>query len=445
MNLFKKPVFHITLVLILITLLIVTVRIFTTPQGLDQHGYDYGFYAYTSTHLPESIWRYALGIDDDYGNHLFILADWLHLPAVSSMQILFIAFQVISALFVYLNLKKYSLLAAVSGVVLFAFSIAQAQAHTMFLWKNEYGQLLLLIAFFLTDLKLIRWTLIPLILILITHKTSSIIAFTSLGASFTFLQIKKAWPLLLILIGLAMAFLFGLNGYKYLKALSEADTRNGIFMTVKDYLTYSWYLIPLAAFGVYKSIKSKVELPWLAMLAFSLLIILAGGIFYQRMLFFADLGLIFFSAITLHYLNISQAKKVVLAGIVVIIAVVSFINFVKTTEPMISQDEISEIHNFSETHQGAFVLATSANDGPWLLGNLTGNVRLAAPGMFEDKSPFFAWQEFWINPKNQAFLNSYPQPLYIYERSSQSLPEDWPCLKQISANFHEYLCYKKPL
>lgn len=435
-NIAKSTITHI----LLICALLVTIRAISLPFGLDQYGYDYGFYSYAVTHTPLDSPAYFLGQVNDYGNHLFMVLNWLGLPQIQSLEFLFLLFSVLASIVFYFYLKKYSLFATALGSSLLILSIPQTLHYSMFLWKGMYGQLLLLLAFLCLQNSKQILALLPTAFLLITHKTTSIIALSSLGLSYLFEVKKYRWVTLGVVLLFALIFLFALNGYEYIQALFKSDIRDGIFMTIKEYLLYSWYLLPLAGYGIWHSIKSRVELHWLSMLVITSLVIIFQGVFHQRLILFADLSLILFSSLTIHYLKLNYTYKIVVILVIAGVALNNLLVFSKDLSPQITQTEIVEIKNFSKNHQGAFVLALSAQDGPWLLANLSGNIRLAAPGLFEDERSLVQWQNFWIQPKNTSFLNLFPQPLYLYEKSSKVYSEPWECLENVSENFYKYIC-----
>lgn len=436
------------LLYILIGGAIVTVIFLTHPLGSNNYGYDYGFYSYAVIHTPLDSPAYFIGQVNDYGNHLFVILNWLRLPQLPTLHILFVLFFIVSGILFYELVKKFGKWPAFTAIALFTLSIAQSQANTMFLWKAAYGQLLLLTIFLLIEFKKnLFWQSIPLVFLFITHKTTSIIALLALTPYYVFSPFKKK---ALILVGLAVAgviFLFGLNGFNYIQQLLNSNVQNGLFLSLVEYLKYSWYLIPGAAWGVYISLKSKTNLVWLGLLITCVVFIIFQLTFHQRLLLYADLGLIYFNALALSTLKTTHNYHKYLSVLIVIIALFSFIQFTKDyTVPQISEAEITEIQKFSALNQGAFVLALSAQDATWLLANLNGNIRLASPGLFEDKYSLTSWQNFWSNPKDQIFLNGFPTPLYLYQKSTIFYPEQqsqpWECLQKISDHFYKYTCSK---
>lgn len=433
-------------VYILISGLVIMAMLFTHPLGFNNYGYDYGFYSYAVQHTPLDSPAYFAGQVNDYGNHLFVILNWLRLPQVQTLDILFLLFFISSEILFYEILKKYGWLVSGTGVTLLILSIAQNQLYSMFLWKAAYGQVLLLLIFFLIqEQKKYHWELLPLLLLFITHKTTSIMALAALTPHYLFATIKNKKVVILTVAIAGLFFFLGLNGLNYTKQLLHSEVQNGLFLNIGLYLKYSWYLLPLASFGAYQSYKTRRNLPWLGLLTVSLLFIIFKITFYQRIILYADLALIYFSALTIYQQRNNLRAQKILVILTLFIAFSNFLFFTKTdSKPEVTDQEITEIQNFSQSHQGAFVLSLSAQDGPWLLANLNGNIRLAAPGLFEDKYSEQTWKTFWTNPKNQTFFEPYPKPLYLYERStiffSQPTEQLWQCLDKVSDHFYQYIC-----
>lgn len=422
---------------------IIIIGLAAHPLGLEHYGYDYGFYAYAVQHTPLDSPKYFAGQVNDYGNHVFVVLNWLRLPQLPTLHILFMSFYGLSGILLYKMLAKHDKIAALTGVALFAFSVAQTQSYTMFLWKAAYGQMLLLATYLLIQKKKFYWEFLPVIIIAITHKTTAIMAMASLLPYYVLEPAKRRILVLSALGIISIIILFALNGYNYILQLVNSDVENGQFFNIAQYLRYTWYLIPAASFGIYQSVKSRTHLPWLSLLAVSILFILFKIAFHERLIMYADLALVFFAALTIAALKFNKHFQLVAAILLILLAMGNFLAFTKHhANPRITETEIEELRQFSRSHQGAFVVALSAQDAPWLLANLGGNIRLAAPGLFEDKKSRTEWEHFWLQPKNSAFLNSYPQPLFLYHRSSRLYPNSWECLQKISAHFFKYTCQK---
>lgn len=448
----KYKYFRIGITITLIGVLVLGVRFAVTyPYPIEFFGYDFGFYSYAVQHTHLSSLLYFLGLRTEYGTHLFVILNWLRLPQVPTLIFLYYTFQISSGIVLWFILRRHSKAAAWLGVIFFALSISQTKMHSMFLWKAAYGQLLMLLIIYLLDIK--KWYLasISSILLLIAHKTTIIIFGLSFITS-SLIQyqnkkiIKYSFVFAVILICASMVWNFSNpNYFQSLFSSTEASIEHGIFLSIKNYFTYSWLILLLAIFGIYKYRKDPNSIIWLSILGVSIFWIIAKLPFYNRILQYADLAIIYFAAtgttsIKSAWLN-TTAKKITTLCLIVIITLLQLINFKHTIEPLISQVEVNEIGEFANEHPGAFLLSINSTDAPWLLAYLHGNIRLAAPGLYENLHTIEQWKRFWQNPTNQDFLNSYPDPLYIYDRSGPQITGNEKCFERISPNIIKNLCH----
>ncbi len=427
---------------IIIIAFVCLTRFILFSLGVDNYGYDYGFYNYAIQHTPLNSFNYFLGQAHDYGNHLFVIINWLRIPQLPFLHISFYVLQGLSALVIFCYLKKYSVITAVVGVCIFLLSVPQNLLHSMFLWKAAYGQLLFLLLLILLESK--RWRLASLygVLLLITHQTSFII--TAVTASIysvsAIIRNKKVGLVILLstmLIVLTYLFLF--HGFSHIQTLLSAHIRNGFFLTLPQYLLQVWYLLPITIIGGYHLWQKQYFTIWHAVILVSVLWFVFELPFYQRIILYFDLVITILSAIGFAQLiKIFKSKTevtILMLGLV-ITSVLQLFWWLPTQAPQITNVEIAEIKNFSQNYQGAFVLVESAQDAPWLLANLYGNVRLAAPGLFEDTHSKDEWNQHFAEPTKIEFYQTYPEPLHIYSKA-KPISE---CLKNISQNFYKFVC-----
>ncbi len=433
-----------------LSFIILIFRLLIPEFPLEWYGYDFGFYSFAIQHTPLNSFSYLLGISHDYGNHLFVIINWLRLPQLPMLWILYYAFHVGSGIILWLILKRKSQLAGFVGVILFSASIAQYQLHTMFLWKAAYGQLLLLAAFYLLENNRWRLAVIPSVLLFITHKTTSVVYFIllTLYALITFRSQKKILISIAIsLIILIAAFLqtYGLlRLYKDFFAPINSAVAQGIFISTYTYLQYAWMLIAFAGGGLLLAYTNKrtdqQTTLWTILLFITLFWVVAKLPFSNRIIQYLDLALIFFAASSVTGFN-EKWQKMIAAIILCLTVIVQLYFFQKPISPLISGTEVMEIQKFTKSNQGAFVLATDAQDGPWLLAYLGGNIRLAGPGLFEDVLTYGEWNMLWNeDTDSQKLLSKFPQPLYIYERAGAFTPALESCLESVSDNFYRYTC-----
>lgn len=443
MDKFKLSTLALTLV---VGILLALIRTVTHPLGLNNYGYDYGFYSYAITHTNLHSLPYLFGQVNDYGNHLHVIFNTLRLPQIPSLEISFYAFGAITIFLLFLYLSKKSLWTSVIGSVWFIFSVAQTQVFTMFLWKTSYGLLLMLLFFIFFESKKYRLASISILLMLISHKTTVVMTLlsTSFYSAVTYIKQKSTLACLLLAGAvIALIYLFPFGGWSDFVQLNHNVAKQGIFMSFKTYLLFSWYLWPFAIYSLYESIKNKTTTLWLWLLVVSFIWIVFGLTLWERMIIYLDLALIIIAARTAGKLIVKLPNIYLKTGVAIMLLAVSLWQYqawLPSIKPQISESEILEIHNFAGEHQNSFVLALGAKDAPWLLANLSGNIRLGAPGLFEDFATQDDWQTLWINPNNQSFYQHFPSPLYLYQKDNQIYRDEWQCLEQISPHLFRYLC-----
>lgn len=161
--------------------------------------------------------------------------------------------------------------------------------------------------------------------------------------------------------------------------------------------------------------------------------------FHNRILLYVDLSMIYFAAYFLA--SVFSAKKYyrLVAISLLCLAAIFGLKYNFELDPLISVGQIKEIREFTGQLDYGFVLAVDSNDAPWLLG-FSQNVRLGAPGLFENFHSYEEWQKFWDGSGQQEFLSVYPRPLYVYERSDSVEGDGKICLSQVSQNFYQYIC-----
>ncbi len=430
-------------------LVIILVRILPAiGQPLYAYGYDYGFYRYAAQHLaPLSLHTVFTGISGGYNNSLFYIFNFLGLPVDASLTASHFLFAVLLGLAIFCFLKKYGLLTAWFGTLLTAFSLVQLESYTMFLWKTG-----LALPLFVWGLKCARnknylQLLIVILLLLITHRTSAIFFLLSIGAHLLVTQIQtKQWKLLALegsLLGISIAIFWTRLINLWNNTFTSTDqyfVRDGIFFYGQNKLLIVWPLLLLAAYGLYRFYKDKQSLlvPLLGLT--TLVWMLMRLPFYNRMLIYFDLALICLGAYALAILFHRYKSNMVITGVLCVFII--FIGYrgahaALTKPPLITKTELEELKNFKTNTQVPFVLATSANDAPWLLGFLQ-NSRLGAPGLFEDTHLEREWQTFWQGQHMEEFLSSFPQPLYLYHRSFPINLTD--CLIPVSPHFTHFIC-----
>lgn len=429
--------------LLSLTLLLVIRAVPLFKGSIGSFGYDYGFYLYAASHLhPLSLSGWLVALWGGYSNPLFYLAHAFFIPPNIIINQLYLLFTILLALSFYWFFgtnKK----AAAWAVILCATSLIQTESYAMFLWKNWAALPFLILAFKFYRDRNWRWLTVSAIAVALTHRTTLIILLLTLAITFTVeLNKEKKYQhliefLILVLgLGILGAFLPQLRSVAIdLLQNNNSYVRTGLFLERQNLFTLLWPYLLLALPGAYLYIKNKQPLILTVFTVVCGLWYIFHLPFYHRFLIYLDLSLIFYSAYFLGQQNFhTWLKKISLACVILFLTWQAY-NFASTKLPLISRSEIQEIKNFNQP--GAFILAVSADDAPWLLG-FAQNARLGAPGLLEDPHTFEEWNMFWQNQNQINFISKYPRPLYFYQRSYRMQNGIDECFLRISENFYQY-------
>lgn len=413
---------------------------------LGTFGYDFGFYLYTIKHIHYlTLYDLSSGITGGYNNPLFYILRLLPFSLESSLVASYILLVLGSGVALYTFVKKYSQTASLWAILLLAFSIPQNEMYLMFLSKTVLGLMLLLLAYqYLIEKRYALLTVISIALI-ITHRTTTILYGITLILYALFISLQKRKYKLFILESIALitasAIIFPYVHRPIHDFLFYPNTsvHEGIFLNIADFLKASWIYILLAIPGIYMYHKDK-EHPILPIfLSLSAGWVLLQLPFYKRILIYVDIALIIYAAYFLSKNKLPVLYKKI--GSIVIIGLLAFQvgAYYVYTQPLITTTKIQEIKAITAANSGAFIVATDASDAPWLLGYSNG-VRLAAPGLFEDRHTYAEWEKFWDKKPNQAFFNRYPRPLLIYTNTGSVINTISDCTERISGHFYKYVC-----
>lgn len=428
---------------LLIVLLFRTIPAWRAPLG--HFGYDYGFYLYAFEHASLASVKHSLAqFSSGYDNLLFWLASVLGLSSETVLIIIFLALQLIVGLVLYWLLAKQSRLAAVFAVLLFAVSLPQNEASLMFLFKYSVGLILLLAGFkFLLDKKYL-WFAGTTLLLLFSHRSTFIIYTLTVTLYFIYYlwqqRQRNALIFYLLLLGGIAGLIYQTDIFalQSLLSFSNPAVTMGIFLDQYNFVTVTLPYLILAVTGFATALYRKHNPLFLIFFIVSFLWLLLGLPFYNRVFLYWDLSLILLSSYLVTAIKLPQRYLYSLMILVIIITAVITLIHLSHQQPLISREEIKEIQNFTINHPGGFILALDSVDAPWLLAYQRG-VRLAAPGLFEDRHNHSQWLSFWQKP-HPAFLAAYPPPLFIYHKSFP-LPPDFQCAQPLTKNFSHFICH----
>ncbi len=429
--------------LLSLTLLLAIRAIPLFKGSIGSYGYDYGFYLYAASHLhPLSLSGWLVALWGGYSNPLFYLAHAFFIPPNIIINQLYLLFTILVALSFYWffgNNKK----AAAWAVILCATSLIQTESYTMFLWKNWAALPFLILAFKFYRDRNWRWLTVSTIVVSLTHRTTLIVLLLTLAVTFAIeLYKEKKYKSLSKFLALALGLVIFGTFFPQLRLVAtdllqnnNTYVRTGLFLEGQNLFSLLWPYLLLALPGAYLYIKNKQPLILTVLTGICGLWFIFHLPFYHRFLIYLDLALIFYSAYFLGQQKFhTWPKKIALACVILFLSWQSY-NFASAKIPLISKSEIQEIKNFNQP--GAFILALSADDAPWLLGYAK-NVRLGAPGLLEDPHTFEEWNMFWQNQKQIDFISKYPRPLYFYGRSYRLQGGIDICFLEVSKNFFFY-------
>lgn len=429
---------NVLILLLCLTVLFIIRILPTLHQPLGTLSYDYGFYLYAANH------PYITGVDlvnGTFDNPLFLLFNHIELSPETALNLSYLTASLLVGLGLFLLFKNKA--HSFWAIILLALSIPQSEAHTLYLWKYTLASFILLLSFkFIIEQKY-PLLLLSSSLIFLTHRSTSIIYFTCLliFSLFELLKQKKYILAAYLSIGVMLlgAIAFAFIKPSILQFLNHPNPalRDGIFLNNYNFASLTWVYIIFTILGLYFYIKNKQHPLLIIFFLVSLSWVIFKLPFYNRVLLYVDLGLIIFASYYLSKINFKQLSNVVLIGIVMFVLASNVVKYNLNKTPIITESEIDEIKYFSAPN--GFVLALSGQDAPWLLGYLQ-NKRLAAPGLFEDVSTYEQWLDFWSGQSSRSFLNKYPKPLFLYQRSFKIQGEIENCLNSHSENFSQYIC-----
>jgi hypothetical protein len=435
---------HTVWLILCLTGLLISRLLLLLKAPLSAFGYDYGFYLDALKNSQTINWQNLLtAFWGGFNNPIFYVFNLLHFPPQLALTLSYLCFSLLTGLALYWFFYPHNKTAGLFALLLFTLSLVQMESYAMFLYKHA-----LALPFFIFGFKFARekrwgWFTASTCLILLTHRTTSIIYFFTLGLYWIYkLIISKRYKLLGILFTFFCLLLTTCYLLLDLRLIilnlvqhNNYNVRTGLLFGQENILKYVWPLLPLALAGLVVSFKQKTNVLWLILSGLCLVWLTFHLPFYRRVWLYFDLSLIIFSAYFLSHLNWQKPSAKIAFGIILSFLAFRLGNFSLQKLPFIYRNEIQELQNFHSPT--GFILAVSANDAPWLLA-FTHGYRLGAPGLLEDPHTYPDWQNFWQGQNQRHFIASYPRPLYIYQRDWQ-LPKFnlSNCLKPLSPNFSE--------
>ncbi len=322
------------------------------------------------------------------------------------------------------------------STVLLILSPVYFHAYWFFLFKN-FLALSLFFCLLIAIRKNSWWAVILLSLVLpITHQSTTVIA----GVIIFIYTIIVWWRKENFWLPLGSWFLLTSVYLIYhptvVAKLSAPPV--AIFIDWLDFIQMTWPLLILATAGLWvlkKEILAKTDLfAWFIVVVAFLIFSLP---YHERVFLFAIFPLVIFGSVFLSRPGITK----------VLVVLVSFfifwIYFVQNYVPYFSSTEVNNLSVLEYLDKNNNVITPNFM-APWVHGYTV--ARVYAPGVFKDPYTPNDWELYWSHSQplyDQAFLDAYPQPLYLYVPKGHEyfLPAQ-SCISPVAGTLYLYTCYK---
>lgn len=371
----------------------------------------------------------------------------LHLPTSVILYGSYIALYCGITVSLYLLVKHWSnTKTAFFAAILFTISSVQYFGYWCMLYKNGYAFLLLIITALLIDKKS-NWMYLGVVLLSLTHQTTSIIFLLSLGIYFLIQKENRRQTFLMLTLGGSLFFLLQApNIGSHIATFPVAS-----FLSWKQYLLFGLPIILLAFFGLQDFFKKMHGSFYLAFGIVVLLYPLFHLPFFQRILLYTDLALIVVASYGIVYLfenkfriwNIEQSELgKILAISLLAFASIFLVHKMVTLFPIVTENEIIQLEQIDSLVSKESYVLTKMSLAPWVEG--FSHTHVISPGLLHDNHNNEQWNQFWnetdVN-KKIIFLNSFPKPLYMFlPVNDQYLFVPSTCARPLSEYLLEYTC-----
>jgi len=422
-------------------------------------GYDAGIYKYGIEFGLKNLdnWILRGGLEPGFLYLISFLK--LFLTSQFILTYLLILFTVLLGFIIYLTTKEfYSKEAGLISLFIYCFSIIQFKAFWYMYYKNIIGMCLALLAiYFLKKDKRVLFILTGGILGSIHRPTFYIFGLSYLV--YTILQTKKLkYNIINGVLILATASVFYLGKFKdsilimfepVLEGFIQTGESPGTFI---NFFTFEFAILaylPFAVIGLIYFIKKRDFNMITIWSILSFIIVYFQFFFFNRFIIMLDLVLIILSGIGFSILlqNKFKFKKIIVLVLILSLGILAFQESINS-RPLINENELNTIKQLQNTEEEAFVMATSSNYSPWVLGY--SERKTIAPGLFDyNEHDEQKWIEFWTAKDLttiRSFMDAYEKPLYIFigEKQKDNLEQFSECFTiyyQLESNkIYKYTC-----
>lgn len=397
-------------------------------DGALGFGYDTGIYR----HIITGYWdKRGQGLPAFGFTHL---TNALHSVGFSTDLILiggYVASSLLLAGALYAFLKNtVNRRAALVGVFILTVSLTQIELYHWFYYRNLLAAALVLLAFAYRSRIVVGGICLGLVGII--HPLSLVPAGLALVAS-TSWDKKSVWQTAKVVFLTALISL-GFNWaewFRYLEPLwqyrglataaaASAPEFSGQFITVHQWLVWSWPYLIFAIPGIWLTRRSAASVWCLAL--FSAVGIVFQVLFYRRLIVWLDLAAIGGAAITIeHWWQQWRAARYVVSAA----AVVSLVwagQFTWRYQPAMTDIDWLALQQLNTLPPQSLIMTITSQYAPWLYGYT--NQRIIAPGMLDENIwNQTQWEVFWTtrdSGERSRLLSHYPaSPIYIFLTQDQ--------------------------
>lgn len=437
--------------IILPLFLVLAVRIIPYLSNNIPLGYDTGIYKYLIEHpFSNETWVKA-----NYEIGFSLISSFLKIIGFSTNAILtwiLIFFELLLGIIIYITAKKYfNKEIGFLTLVIYSISITQFKTFTYMYYKNIIALILMLLAFyFLKDKKYIPMILFAALLGG-THRPSYFI-FGLTYILYTILNPKQLKTNLIngiIIVVLTIPFYIGRFNEAIIpniEPIIEANIGAGTFISFIQYQFLSLAYLPFALFGFLYLIKKRDFNVFFLWFLVTGIIVYFKIIFFNRFIIHLDLVMIILAGLGLYMLIVDNKKFGVAVSIILIASsIFVIVNDATHAKPLINQGELDSIKSLESVEYNSFVMSTSSNYSPWILGY--SSRKTIAPGLFDYNNwTLKEWNLFW-DAKDvssiKELMNRYQKPLYVFVGKNQIINKEKfseGCFEKINENIYKWIC-----
>lgn len=396
-------------------------------------GYDYGFYrryliqplvSFPNSPVP------GLGMDALIPRSFLDFLRILTIPPDIILVITAILSTAITTVTLFFLIKQHwGEKTALLASFLFTLSAIQYNAYWFMFLKNIFALPFLFLTFLLIK-KNSWWAIMPGLIVMLSHHTTSVVLLATLGL-YLILRRGNRKYLFLIFSACLAVFLF-LHGDFYLGG-GLKNLFSSVFLTKKEFLSLAFPLIVLVVFGIEEFLAMRFLSPLFAYAIITVLFPILSLPFYERIFLFLDIVLVIIASlgitkisqeirrsyISLKYWSDRINILVVSLSLILVVAfgwiIFNLGSQINNLRPPLNETEFKEIAAISSLVPHEASILTSAIYAPWIQG-WTLN-RVFAPTILNDHFTKEQWLSFWKaeSPSYpRAFLNQFPKPLYLF-------------------------------